>query len=67
MKIKVQLVRLGGGYLKAIIGQSRDLETGGWSVDSVFGQDEEELLNRLNTRLPGIRQALRREKHELTK
>ena len=65
MKIVITVVELGGGYLKAIFGTSKDALTGEMRVDSVFGRDEEELLERLKTRFPGIKQQLRKEGHRL--
>ena len=59
MKLNVTVVRMGGGYLKAVFGQSRETLTGDWVPDSVFGQDEEELLERLKTRLPAFRNSLK--------
>lgn len=65
MRLKITIVRMGGGYIKAIIGQGRDVLTGEPTVTSIFGHDEEELLNRLKTKLPGIKQQLKKEHHEL--
>ena len=65
MKINVTVVQMGGGYMRAIFGQSRSLATGDWTVDSVFGSSEQELLDRLKTRFPGIKSQLRREGHRL--
>ena len=53
--IKVQVIRMGGCFLRAVYGQSRNLVTGEWCVDAVYGCDEIELLSRLKTRFPGIR------------
>ena len=60
MRLTIFVVKLGNGYRKAIFGQTRDGSTGEWNVDSVFGASDEELLERLKTRLPAYRNQLRR-------
>lgn len=54
MRITIEVVKLGGGYKKAIIGHSMN-SLGEWCADSVFGKDEEELLARLKIRLPALK------------
>jgi hypothetical protein len=65
MRISITIVEMGGGYLRAVFGQSRNLVTGEWCPDSVFGANEQELLDRLKTRFPGIKAQLRKEGHRL--
>lgn len=60
MKIRLTVVRMGGGYKKIIFGQSRDLETGELFPDAIIGKDDEELIARLRTRLPAYKNQLRR-------
>lgn len=60
MKLRITVIRMGGGYLKAIFGFTRNRETGENFPDAVIGCDEEELLERLKTRLPEFKNHLRR-------
>lgn len=60
MKLKLTVVQMGGGYRKVVFGQTRDRETGEFHPDAVIGADDEELLQRLKTRLPAYRNQLRR-------
>lgn len=55
MRITIEVVRLGGGYRKAIIGQSYSSLFESWCVDSVFGATDEELVERLKIRLPALK------------
>lgn len=59
--LSLRVVKMGGGFLKAIFGQTRNGFTGGWDVDSVFGSDEAELAERLRIRLPEFKAVIRRE------
>lgn len=60
MKVKIEMKRMGGGYLKAIYGQTRNNEAKTWEISSVFGATEEELLNRLKSRLNTDRNYLKK-------
>lgn len=60
MKIKITVVKMGGGFRKAIFGQSMDLETGEQRPDAVYGADDEELVARLKIRIPTLKEQLRR-------
>ena len=59
MKLNIHIKKIGCGYRKAIFGQTWNEVRECWDVDSVFGADEEELLARLKTRLPGFKNQLR--------
>jgi len=60
MKVKIEVSRMGGGYLKATFGQTWSVLLGHHCPDAVIGRDEEELVERLRTRLPALRNQLRR-------
>lgn len=66
MKIKITITRMGGGYLRAVLGQTWNEALGKHCPHSVFGATEEELLERLKMRIPELRvQQQRRMIHEL--
>jgi len=60
MKLRLTVVKMGGGYKKIIFGFTRDPETDVMMPDAVIGKDDEELVARLQTRLPAYKNQLRR-------
>lgn len=55
MNIKLTIVQMGGGYKKAIIRNTVSPFDGESYPDAVYGGTDEELIERLRTRLPGLR------------
>lgn len=46
----IEVVKMGGGYKKAVIGHTVNPSDGRWYPDTVFGKDEAELLERIMNR-----------------
>jgi hypothetical protein len=60
MNIKVTIADMGGGYRKAVIGSTISQFDGRQYPDAIYGATDEELIDRLKTRLPGLRTNLLR-------
>lgn len=68
MKITMTVVRLGSCYRKVIIGQTQSPFDGRFYPDAIYGATDEEIIERLRSRLPGFRlnlkQAGKKQKQE---
>ena len=61
MKITLTIVDMGGCYRKAIIGHTSSPFDGRIHPDAIYGATEEELVERIKTRLPGYRANLKKQ------